>query len=682
MYVFTFTGNMMGEDLRFSPWDVQSLYELQVYDCPECVYQDWSKQSFVSHAIKSHPDSVQYLQKIQDDSMDNVEVPWLDQEDANENHSDNQYKITYNGTFPAKCNMCNKTFSNNRILICHILEQHSFGQIKCASCSEEFSDMLSLEIHFKNKHSQESQNDEVILIKVEEGNLMVKTETDFDQLDPLEDGNEEVQDSNVSSQNGNNMIDDVPGLNKCQRCDQYFSTEKNLQNHLKIVHKEKLVQKPTSSEETKMKKCRFCNYLFSTEAFLQNHMETTHRKKLIRQMTQAVGSKIEKSQVAPRDIHEEIEETSKITNFNIPENVLQKNKDTIKEGTTICQNCGKDCQAPSKLIVHLSTEHKTTCTYCLENFDKTIQLIGHMDEAHGDILYACISCEIIFENAKQKRAHMENCEEKYKCLVCHQSFKSMVILRSHIRGVHRKTRNKFACDRCQKSYATTTELKKHIEIVHDEVSIDIPCEFCGKIFRHQSHLTDHIKRMHKRTKPKNVKIRKCDHCDKKFQTKAGLQFHRRQKHLGENNFQCHKCGKGFLQQWRLENHFRLSHEGAKPHKCLYCEKAFARKQQLDAHFEHHHSTSKSYICQYCKLAVSSKLVLKTHIKRVHEKVPTHKCEQCQKTFVYPYNYRLHVKVVHEGKKDFKCDFCATEFVRNTQLQKHILEQHPNVLVQK
>ena len=154
----------MGSDLRFSPWDVRSLYELQVYDCPECIFQDWSKQSFVNHATNSHPDSIQYLKKIQDDSINNVEVPWLDGELDNKSLSEDQLRITYNESGQANCNICNNNFPNNNKLISHILEQHSFGQIKCASCSDEFSDMLSLEVHFKKNHSQESQNDEVILI--------------------------------------------------------------------------------------------------------------------------------------------------------------------------------------------------------------------------------------------------------------------------------------------------------------------------------------------------------------------------------------------------------------------------------------------------------------------------------------------------------------------------------------
>ena len=66
----------MTEDVRFNPWDVRSLYELQVYDCPECVFQDWSKQSFVDHAAKYHPDSVQYLSNINDDSLQKMVRTW------------------------------------------------------------------------------------------------------------------------------------------------------------------------------------------------------------------------------------------------------------------------------------------------------------------------------------------------------------------------------------------------------------------------------------------------------------------------------------------------------------------------------------------------------------------------------------------------------------------------------
>ena len=89
----------MSEDVRFNPWDVRSLYELQVYDCPECVFQDWSKQSFVDHAAKYHPDSVQYLSNINDDSLQDVVCPWLENADEKKPFDDplqeNHFSIEY-----------------------------------------------------------------------------------------------------------------------------------------------------------------------------------------------------------------------------------------------------------------------------------------------------------------------------------------------------------------------------------------------------------------------------------------------------------------------------------------------------------------------------------------------------------------------------------------------------------
>ena len=76
-------------ELRFNPWDVRSLHELQVYDCPECVFQDWSKQIFVNHAIDNHPDSIQYLKNIQDGSMDDVEIPCPNKSDSKNEDEEN-----------------------------------------------------------------------------------------------------------------------------------------------------------------------------------------------------------------------------------------------------------------------------------------------------------------------------------------------------------------------------------------------------------------------------------------------------------------------------------------------------------------------------------------------------------------------------------------------------------------
>ena len=434
----------MDSELRFSPWDVRSLYELQVYDCPECIFQDWSKQSFVNHATNSHPESIQYLSKIQDDSMDGVDAPWLNQENVKDKYSEDQIRIIYNDIGPANCNVCNQPFENNNKLISHILEQHSFGLIKCSSCSEKFSDITTLEVHFKSNHSQDTLANEVILVKVEDENIIIKS--DSGELDPFGEESEEVEQNNSLVRDENNDVVVNSKLNKCQKCDRYYSSEENLQNHMKTVHREKLVQK--SEEEC-------------IETFDSDNMNSQ-------------------------------EEKSNSDDYNSGK--LKKENWTWRKVGTFCKLCETECFEPLQLVSHVLKTHSTTCSYCFKTFDTILQLMEHIDEVHDNVVYACLSCEKIFLRSKEKREHMKNCDEKFKCWVCSKNFARINTLRNHIKGIHRKTRPEDKCPYCTKSYFGKLKLKNHIEIVHDKVNHAIPCDRCGKTFRHEEHLKVHIER--------------------------------------------------------------------------------------------------------------------------------------------------------------------------------------------
>ena len=52
-----------------SPWNVDSLYEFQYFNCPKCPFKHNSKQEFVNHTFHSHPESVEYFKKISDQSV-------------------------------------------------------------------------------------------------------------------------------------------------------------------------------------------------------------------------------------------------------------------------------------------------------------------------------------------------------------------------------------------------------------------------------------------------------------------------------------------------------------------------------------------------------------------------------------------------------------------------------------
>ena len=47
-----------------SPWDVESLYKFQYFNCPTCSYKNNVKQDFIDHAVNSHPESKKYFINI------------------------------------------------------------------------------------------------------------------------------------------------------------------------------------------------------------------------------------------------------------------------------------------------------------------------------------------------------------------------------------------------------------------------------------------------------------------------------------------------------------------------------------------------------------------------------------------------------------------------------------------
>ena len=77
-------------EVQSSPWDVRSLYDFQYFNCPECQFKVCEKQTFVDHAFDYHPDSVRYLDTIQDGSMVEVSIPWKIEvkEEATKNNFD------------------------------------------------------------------------------------------------------------------------------------------------------------------------------------------------------------------------------------------------------------------------------------------------------------------------------------------------------------------------------------------------------------------------------------------------------------------------------------------------------------------------------------------------------------------------------------------------------------------
>ena len=58
-----------------NPWHIESIYDLQYFNCPSCIFRNHSKQEFIDHAYEIHPDSIEHLFNIKDDSLEDIVFP-------------------------------------------------------------------------------------------------------------------------------------------------------------------------------------------------------------------------------------------------------------------------------------------------------------------------------------------------------------------------------------------------------------------------------------------------------------------------------------------------------------------------------------------------------------------------------------------------------------------------------
>ena len=59
-----------------NPWNIKSIYDLQYFNCPSCLYKHQFKQEIVDHAFEFHPESIEILSKIKDQSLIDIICPW------------------------------------------------------------------------------------------------------------------------------------------------------------------------------------------------------------------------------------------------------------------------------------------------------------------------------------------------------------------------------------------------------------------------------------------------------------------------------------------------------------------------------------------------------------------------------------------------------------------------------
>ncbi|KAI5631827.1 zinc-finger double domain-containing protein [Phthorimaea operculella] len=150
---------------------------------------------------------------------------------------------------------------------------------------------------------------------------------------------------------------------------------------------------------------------------------------------------------------------------------------------------------------------------------------------------------------------------------------------------------KFKCPLCPKAFTTAPRLNVHNWAVHS--GRKFTCTYCSEVFQDRNTRFKHLEKVHGVRKS----VRKCNECDRTFDTPRNLLHHVRRHHLKERNFVCEQCGKRFLTKLELESH-TVFHSGIKAFECDLCPKRYRRKSEIRNHIRRH-MDDRPFRCKLC-----------------------------------------------------------------------------------
>merc|ERR1712062_459710 len=142
--MYKFDGTTRNNVKVENPWDVESFYEFRYYNCPSCSNRYTFLQDFVNHAYDAHPESINYLRKISDESLyDRVMPPWTYESDSEKpkkvNNDNNKFEVGKLET--SEFENTDEIFQNNGE------ESKKEASHMCALCGKTFMDGWALKSH-------------------------------------------------------------------------------------------------------------------------------------------------------------------------------------------------------------------------------------------------------------------------------------------------------------------------------------------------------------------------------------------------------------------------------------------------------------------------------------------------------------------------------------------------------
>ena len=306
-----------------NPWNICSIYELQYFNCPSCVFKISSKQEFIDHVYEIHPDAIDYLIKINDNSLSDINCPWseIKKEEINEIST-----YTSSNTHKKSISEENSVDQSLRIDVKTDFLEDNFTEIE----SEELNDPLNIELEDSNFKCKKCE-------KIFVSKIQLKKHIEITHQGIKNHECEHCEKIFSLSENLKRHIKIVHEGRKdyrCNDCEKFFANSTNLKTHMKNVHKGQRVVK-----------CHHCEKSFCMSVNLKTHIKTVHE-----------GRKDHIYNYSIRSYNHKCVHCEKLFAYS---HDLKRHIKTIHEGRKDykCKQCGKTFNQSGSLKYHIQYVH-------------------------------------------------------------------------------------------------------------------------------------------------------------------------------------------------------------------------------------------------------------------------------------------------------------------------------------
>ncbi|KYN30540.1 hypothetical protein ALC56_15236 [Trachymyrmex septentrionalis] len=363
-----------------------------------------------------------------------------------------------------KCDICLKMFYKQENMENH-QKIHASKPHACQLCHASFSKSQSLVRHLKS-HTE----------KVNDMIKQINTSERKDNKEPKKEfKSEDDTDNETGPANEADEFENAPELYKCEICNQYCSSLKNLRRHA-LVHGDKKYS------------CTVCKKWFFRPDTLKKHAEK-HGHGLLDNL------------IDDNKLYDSDDDDMPSNNTMDPppegENVKKEESDEEGTGEYKCQHCDKVMATKKGLRRHVSM-HKpkaepVTCEICRKVCASQARLVlhqkTHKPKEKIPREYLCHICSKVYPSNSSLTYHMRTHTgiKPHVCKTCNSGFTTTTSLANHIR-IHTGDKP-FVCHVCSAAFAVSSAFRRHLTRHTGEANY--LCKTCGKAFKRLSTLKEH-----------------------------------------------------------------------------------------------------------------------------------------------------------------------------------------------